>query len=536
MDSVEKVLQVVSKMESRVEAQDVDTLDHLLSGLEQEGKGHTASYVKMMRAIGRYLADKGLNAHPDTVPVLASLAADLEILAGKPSPEEAGEILARGVRSFKDLKARAAAPHVSEKDMEALKAVVLAVDWEISAVTLRSFDRVLTRLKEKVRSSRIHFSFLRIIHAIGGDIARRKADAHNDSINLLRSVLRNFELLVRYPDMAPDRKKELIEGDIRAYNALKQDIRPKPDISPAAADEDVAPALSHVPSAPSAGEPVPLSTLPEPVGETIAVRAGRQREKKGTPPGDVMGDLFSPKASPADELLDAIHLAEVHGGNRAAGVMVDNGVQETGEGIRNLTPRRVDSAPIPEIESRLDAFFSQDFSPPVDVREPEGDQSPEEGQGPEKDREPEAPAFIDAELVQMPEVTAELISDRAAGGEADAEVTADAGAVRPVMERLAAALASPGDLKRETVFTKVLEDLYHLKQLWPDAPDKSSLLTLLAGLSHYIHDTETPDTEEKAPGETDPEGQEPEDNPDPAQAGIFAKVKSMFRNKHDRIL
>ncbi len=509
MDSVEKVKQIVTAMESRVQGDDINELDNLLAGLEKDGKDNApaVSFVKMMRSIGRYLAAKTNRAHPDSVQVLASLARDLEILMRTPPPssEDADEILAGGIRYFKSLKARAAAPHISEGDMEELKAVILSIDWEISAITLRSFNRVITRLKAKVKSSKIHYSFLRILYSIGGDIAREKANAHMDSINLLRSVFQDYEHLVHNPDMPPEEKKRMIEGDIKAYNKLKRKIvrTATSDPKPASPDDGVSPALSHVTSVSSVGAPLPLNTLPEPGEEAFTpARTGRLTEESSAPRKDVIGDLFALKESPADKLLDAIHLSEVNGAEQetAMAMMGSDGAQETEEGTKNLTPLRTDKDPIPEIESRLNAFFNQGVSENLNSDTPE-----------ENDLELEEAELVDADFVAEsgePGEPGEQIPDDAV--HAVVPIDEDDELAQSIMDRLQVSLGAPAMLTGDTVFTKVLEDLYHLKQLWLNDPEKSSLLTLLAGLSHYIHDLEIRDTEEKSTEESEQEGMDPD--------------------------
>ncbi|MCP4295287.1 MAG: hypothetical protein GY786_06750, partial [Proteobacteria bacterium] len=88
---------------------------------------------------------------------------------------------------------------------------------------------------------------------------------------------------------------------------------------------------------------------------------------KGNPqPGnrDVMGDLFNLKDSPADELLDAIHLMDVHGSNPdQAAQMLDRMEDDGNVGVTKFTPERIDNEPISEIGDRLDEFFSLEDTP-----------------------------------------------------------------------------------------------------------------------------------------------------------------------------
>ncbi len=84
-------------------------------------------------------------------------------------------------------------------------------------ITLKGFDRVISRLKKKMKFNKIHHTFLRIMHNIGGHIAQHKANAHKDSIALLRWVFQLYEQLVQNPDMPPAERKQMVESSIQAY-------------------------------------------------------------------------------------------------------------------------------------------------------------------------------------------------------------------------------------------------------------------------------------------------------------------------------
>ncbi|MEH0023099.1 MAG: hypothetical protein V6Z89_25885 [Desulfobacter sp.] len=499
MASVENIKQIIQAMDSPIQAGQVRELDKLLALLGQEIQENApaVSFLKMMRSTARYLAAHIHTAHPDTMPVLVSLARDLDMLLRTPPPlpGQADEILARGIRSFKIFKARASAPHISAGEMEALKAVILSIDWEISHTTLKSFDRVVTGLKKKTASSKIHHTFLRILHGIVADIARNKADAHKDSIHLLHTVFEDFEQLVQAPDMAPGQKKQMIERDIAAYNRLKKGINASQagtvtEPAPAPSDEEISPALSHISTLPPAGEPAPLSALPAREMDTVPIAS---KTKDSNPqPTDVMGDLFSPKPSPADKLLDAIHLADVHGTGQETAAMA--AMAETGEGIKNFTPLRTDKAPIPEIESRLDAFFNQEFPETATATTTASiDGTDKDDPADTLTYAPEEDEFVDAALVAPPELPGEELPD-----DAIVAVAEDDARAHGLMERLEAALSDPGTLGDAAVFNGLLEDLFVLKQLWGEDEDKTRLLTLLAGISQYIHGLE-PETAEQSP-------------------------------------
>ncbi|MBI9090248.1 MAG: hypothetical protein JEZ12_13610 [Desulfobacterium sp.] len=535
MNSLANIKQIIDSMESGVTVDDVNEFERQVADLETQVRGNApaASFAKMLHAIGKYLASEINNAHKDTLPVLRELVELLDSLVHLPreNPGKADEMLAWGIQSFKRLKVGIAeAPLVSPKDLEALKAVILSIDWEISDITLKSFNAVIKPLTSKMKSHKIHHSFLKIMHSIGEYVARNKADAHKDSLVLLQSVFQNFERMVQHPDLTAADQKQMLEADIRAFQEFKRKIaRPassKPVQDPA--DEEVAPALSHIKSAPSTGHSVPLSRLPE---KDISL-SGSGRADDDIPPAlvdnrkkvsdsrDMLDDLFMAKESPADKLLDAIHLAEIHGPEQEYGMEAFGAAEEKDqkEGVQNFTPQRMNKEPIPEIESSLDAFFNLDVSEKK-IKEPsinpdqrmENDRSTS---GVENDPPDDQDAIVPFQYED--ESFMEEEEDQASR----------------LLERLRTCLKNPGGLTAKTVFTAFTADVSLLKAEWRDDPDKISLLELLASLARYSH---APKKGDLLAPRSDPESQmetvaeeKATESVKPSPGGVWAKIKSLF--------
>ncbi len=537
MNSLENIKQIIGSMESGVTADDVKDFQRQVADLETQVRGNdpAASFGKMLHSIGKYLASEINNAHKDTVPVLRTLVELLDSLVHLPreSPGKADEILARGIQSFKRFKAGiSGVPLVSEKEIEALKAVILSIDWEISDITLESFNAVIEPLASKMKSHKIHSSFLKIMHSIGGYVARNKADAHKDSIALLHSVFQSYERMVRNPDLTAADQKQMLEADIRAFQEFKREIARPPMTKPVRdpVDEEVAPALSHLKAAPSTGDSVPLNRLPE---EEISFPASHRADddippalagkgKEVSDSRDMLDDLFMAKESPADKLLDAIHLAEIHGPDQEYGMDMPGAAEDTDqkEGVHSVTPQRMNKEPIPEIESSLDAFFNLDVSekkikaPAVDT-----DQSMENDRladGAESDPPDDQEAIVPFQY-----------EDESFGEEEEDQASR-------LLERLRVCLKKPGGLTEETVFTAFTEDVSLLKAEWREDPDKISLLELLASLARYRHAPEKGDlTEPRSDPEIQMETVAEEgatDSAEPKAGGFWAKIKSLFRN------
>ena len=217
MEAILQIKQTISALESGQGIETVQELNGLVSDFSAQlgPQDNAGTIVKMMQSIIKYLISKKKDFHPDSIALLVTLGSDLESIANLPSGNspEARQILDRSILEFKTLKtAISGALPVSKAEFEELKAVILSVDWEITNLTLESFDKVICDLKEKVKSNKVHFTFLRIMHSIGGYIARNGANADNDSIVLLQSVFQNYEQLFENPGMPPGRKEKIGSG------------------------------------------------------------------------------------------------------------------------------------------------------------------------------------------------------------------------------------------------------------------------------------------------------------------------------------
>jgi hypothetical protein len=485
------------------------------------------------------------------------------------------------------------------------------VDWEISNITMEGFDRVLIRLEKRLKSDKMHHTFLRIMHEIGAHIAQHQANAHQDSVSLLRRVFHQYELVVGHPSMPPDKKKELVQESIQAYKAFKRKIdaglTPGPsaeDHTPSAVrtiqhpgqgqpaapgniaehrdDDGFAPALSHINEQASDQEDSPFFTLDDPMTDPASALGARKgtpsTEKDSLPPQrDVMGDLFSMKESAADELLDAIHLSSIHGPDQenAASIPGVMGAAEKKAGVQQVTPQRMGNTPIPEIESRLDAFFNLSSSDDrvMEVQDPPDSQSLDhaENLGGESNlsAEPvdfsdgndpgidsagidllEEPADSSGQIAPVPDSQEDEIHLEEQPGDDDAvqesflEDDTDGNMTDqepdPNLDELQKLLFDPDTLSRLDVFEQVQEKIASLNDIWPPDSDKVRLLDLVSSMARFIHRQAVPDTGENgmndsefddglngmAPAEPD---QTQEKDREQKKKGIFAGLKALFK-------
>lgn len=352
-------------------------------GHQYENDQVVTYFVKMMSSLGKYLGNKKNNAHVDSLPVLNSISEQLETIITNPDldKEKIKQIYSIEIEKYKTLKRKiSSSSSIKDKDMNELKEVILAIDWEISDTTTGNFETVVAKLLSKNKTYKIHYIYLKIIHSIGKYIGRQQADAHTVSISFLKSIFKNLEKIVQTPTMPLKERKHLTENDISRFKEFKQKIsqnkQPIKISTDPLEDENLPAALSHIKqnNHSSVDEELSLTTISESYDavkseyETNSDQISPALSGKGqsqAEPVDIMDNLFSLKDSPADELLDAIHLMDLNDPEQAQKVL-DQTSEISSNGLKNLSIQNVKNKPIPEIESRLDEFFDLE-SPPKPI-------------------------------------------------------------------------------------------------------------------------------------------------------------------------
>jgi len=509
LDSFTELKQVIDSMESSIEKDLVNNFQRLLSiiGGQYSDKTEVTSIIKMMQALGKYLGSKKDNAHKDSIPVLKSFAHELKKLILNPdfTREQTNQIISGCIKNYKSLKSKITfQPLVSVKEIQDLKAVILAVDWEISDATMKTFDSVTTRLLNQLKSQKILHAFLRIIHSMGRYIASKKANAHKDSIFLLRSVFENFERVIQNPEMPFQEKKQLIESDVNAFHNFKREIASlKNNITTPTQeteDEIIQPALSHVkPSNKNAAQDVvPLRQLSQEetsmngqsLDSEIIAPALAGGEKKSQAHRDIMDELFSVKETPADELLDAIHLAEIHGPDQQKDSNEPTKEELQRKGIKNFTPRRMDNEPIPEIENRLDEFFSLDISENKTTIK-DNNLTLESDQ-----KDPVHPSDDNSLEVIEPSEASEAIIPFQDEDESFQENPNEEDTALAAVNRLKTLVETHDGLLEDKSLTIMDKDLSKLKNLWQDDLDKTMLIGIISGLVLLLKNRSLPASQE----------------------------------------
>ena len=530
-----QLTQILSSLENNFEDSMFDNYFQILSQVEQENTTHSAlvSTLKMMRSLGSYLKSNKENAHPDTIKALILISGNAQRLISSKDLDknQIYKIFQESHMSFKSIKQKIAShPAFSETDMDELRSVFLAIDWEITDTTLNSFEQVVTSFLFKIKPNSIFHSYLKMMQSIGRYIRTKKANIHTDSIPLLRTIFSNFERIVQSPDMDQHTKRQIIGTDIKRFETFKRKISDNSSQTASlVSDEDsMKPALSHVKSslAHHAGQSFELIELPE-VQENGYPTSAAQLEDippalagkspSNTPARDVMDDLFNVKETPADELLDAIHLMDVHGNEDHALKMLDRKEELQAQGIQNFAPRRLDTDPIPEIGNRLDQFFSlEEPNSSIDNSNDEISFSYEDNEPPQVSKIPSA----DPGLVPFEDEDESLDSSQETE---PANIKTDnvnqhlIQANDVSLKTLQSFLLKPGWEKDRWSLQSIQKECYNLKDLMPDDIPKNTLLEIILSLSQNLEDHADKDPLEKQSL-----------SPQKGSKGFFGKIKGIF--------
>jgi len=114
----------------------------------------------------------------------------------------------------------------ADKDspIHTLKALVFAIDWEITDESMVSFLKEIKRLQQIYKNDKVFSLFLKLHESIGKYIKARKAKAHPDSFKFVASVYKNFEKALLTPGISEVQKKKLLSFEVNKFKEFKQRV------------------------------------------------------------------------------------------------------------------------------------------------------------------------------------------------------------------------------------------------------------------------------------------------------------------------
>ncbi len=538
MNSLTELTDIIKTLHHNITDFETDLLQRRIAQIEFQYSDKPAiiPLLKMMRSLVKYLDSKKGNAHPDSISVLLSITDQFKRIINSSEfdfdrdKDEINRIISGEIQKYKVLQSKISSKaDIRGPELDNLKAVILAIDWEISDNTLHHFEKVVRVFLSAYQYNKIHHNFLKIIQSLGSYIGSRKSNAHPDAISFLRSVFDSFERVIQTPDMPLKDKKELLESNINRFHEFKARISketPKTkSVSIISEEEFLPPALSHIKpiSKISSVDVMPFTRLTETDDSEFKDINPPLSDKKNPPwsQRDVMGDLFSLKESPADELLDAIHLMDVHGSNQSQALHIQNqNIHSPSSGIKQFTPKLKNNNPIPEIEDRLDEFFNLETSPKESAR-----QSLSPDRTVKRISEPEEENTEGLIPFQFEDESFEPGNAEPHGKKQEDKL------VLNILDRLKISIETIDRLKPESVLISIKKDITALKTVWHNDPEKTLLLDLLLFTLQFLENPKN-----SLLGVESAITNHQKDDPAPGRAkdrppGVFARIKAMFTSK-----
>lgn len=133
--------------------------------------------------------------------------------------------------------------------VDALKALVFSIDWEITDATMKDFLKEVKRLKKEYADDRISLMFLKLHESLGKYIKARKVKSHPDALKLLTSIYQQFEKTFSSPGLSEAEKKKMVAREVKKYKRFQQDVlsSKKASESPEKVSEAAAPEAERQP-------------------------------------------------------------------------------------------------------------------------------------------------------------------------------------------------------------------------------------------------------------------------------------------------
>lgn len=148
-------------------------------------------------------------------------------------------------------------PESQPGPLRELKAIFLAVDWEINDDIMNALLHQIEALKDTFSGDRIMMLFLQLLEAVGKYVKGKKANAHPDAIKLLNSIYTSLEIVSMSKGMTDAERKKILRIEVNRFQRLKDKLARKKAVEKDAAlqkkhapgdspPEEVPPALRYV--------------------------------------------------------------------------------------------------------------------------------------------------------------------------------------------------------------------------------------------------------------------------------------------------
>ena len=147
---------------------------------------------------------------------------DIKNADGPDSENESGNVDADLDQSASLSEGQTAAIRLSS--LQDLKAMFLAMDWEINDQTLNKLINESEKLMSTSEDDLVLVAFFKMLSSIGKYIKKNKANADKDAVGLLSSVFGSMEKVIGEEKMSHRDREQLVIDQIAKFQVLKQKI------------------------------------------------------------------------------------------------------------------------------------------------------------------------------------------------------------------------------------------------------------------------------------------------------------------------
>ena len=133
----------------------------------------------------------------------------LEHLFGEEEPAEMTEINSGDAKDY---------------PLRDLKAIILSIDWEITAEVMGNFVDQVGVLQDKYRDDKIVLVFLQLLGSTGEYIRKNLGQSHPEAFRILNSLFGGLEKIVQDDGLDEKEKKRILSTGLSKYKQLKEQL------------------------------------------------------------------------------------------------------------------------------------------------------------------------------------------------------------------------------------------------------------------------------------------------------------------------
>ncbi len=239
----------ISRLKSLVLSIDWEITDEVLLQFNEElndlkgiwaGEKINLVYVQALEKISKYIFQHKADSHPNAIKLLLTLYYNLEKIISSEDLSEAEKkvLLIEDVKRFEALKKHIAkqsvhssqSPPVQEEPLKQeikeegvlfnLKAIVYAIDWEITDKDLDDLREEVVKLEKTFVNSKPKLILLQGIGTLGAYIKVKKSDANADAFKLLHLFYESLETIVD-GNLNFEAEKAVLLPAVKGFNEFK---------------------------------------------------------------------------------------------------------------------------------------------------------------------------------------------------------------------------------------------------------------------------------------------------------------------------